>query len=177
MPRTLPWLADPPATTHAVPNPTHREIFKIASRKCRRVAPVDILGCDDALNTRLMALDDDRWVMVEDEFLSTAQLFTRYVHRKEYERLRLEATSKNASLIISIQQSVTGTSIVSQETLQSREVIAKEVSRFISSNIDANKHEYPLRPVGPHPSVSQVTYVRKRDLSPQFHITKQTYLS
>lgn len=63
--------------------------------------------------------------MVEDEFLSTAQLFTRSVHQKEYERLRREAASKNASQISSIKRPVT-TSARSKETLRRREIAAKE---------------------------------------------------
>jgi hypothetical protein len=72
-----------------------------------------------------MNSDDDQWIMVEDEFLSTAQVFTRSVHRKEYERLQLEAASKNASQISSIQRPVTGTSRMSKETLKKREIAAK----------------------------------------------------
>lgn len=63
--------------------------------------------------------------MVEDEFLSTAQLFTRSVHQKEYERLRREAASRNASQISTIKRPVT-TSARSKETLRRREIAAKE---------------------------------------------------
>ncbi|KAF2761650.1 hypothetical protein EJ05DRAFT_179510 [Pseudovirgaria hyperparasitica] len=31
---------------------------------------------------------DDIWIMVEDEFLDTAKLFTRHLHRAEYQRLK-----------------------------------------------------------------------------------------
>lgn len=33
-------------------------------------------------------LRDDEWMMVEDEFLQTAKLFTRHLHLAEYERLK-----------------------------------------------------------------------------------------
>ena len=33
-------------------------------------------------------LRDDEWMMVEDEFLETAKLFTRYLHMAEYEKLK-----------------------------------------------------------------------------------------
>lgn len=33
-------------------------------------------------------LRDDEWYMVEDEFLQTAELFTRHLHLREYERLK-----------------------------------------------------------------------------------------
>lgn len=34
------------------------------------------------------AAADDAWIMVEDEFLSTAQIFTRHIHEAEYARLK-----------------------------------------------------------------------------------------
>ncbi|KAI9728235.1 MAG: hypothetical protein M1828_004696 [Chrysothrix sp. TS-e1954] len=37
---------------------------------------------------------DDLWVMVEDEFLSTAQTYTRHLHHAEYKRLQQEARQK-----------------------------------------------------------------------------------
>ena len=41
-------------------------------------------------------LRDDEWMMVEDEFLDTAKLFTRHLHIAEYEKLkeRIEAKKK-----------------------------------------------------------------------------------
>jgi hypothetical protein len=33
-------------------------------------------------------LRDDEWMMVEDEFLQTAELFTRHLHLREYDRLK-----------------------------------------------------------------------------------------
>jgi hypothetical protein len=41
-------------------------------------------------------LRDDEWMMVEDEFLETAKLFTRHLHIAEYQKLkeRIEATKK-----------------------------------------------------------------------------------
>ncbi|KAH9865853.1 hypothetical protein J1614_009440 [Plenodomus biglobosus] len=41
-------------------------------------------------------LRDDEWMMVEDEFLETAKLFTRHLHIAEYERLKktIEAKKK-----------------------------------------------------------------------------------
>ncbi|KAI0482022.1 hypothetical protein GGR56DRAFT_165472 [Xylariaceae sp. FL0804] len=39
---------------------------------------------------------DDRYRMVEDEFLATAQLFTAHLHAAEYQRLKAAARSRNA---------------------------------------------------------------------------------
>ncbi|KAI8936209.1 hypothetical protein NX059_006637 [Plenodomus lindquistii] len=45
-------------------------------------------------------LRDDEWMMVEDEFLETAKLFTRHLHIAEYERLKetIEAKKKEAEI-------------------------------------------------------------------------------
>jgi hypothetical protein len=44
-------------------------------------------------------LRDDEWMMVEDEFLETAKLFTRHLHIAEYERLKatIEEKKKEAA--------------------------------------------------------------------------------
>ncbi|KAF2120517.1 hypothetical protein BDV96DRAFT_565010 [Lophiotrema nucula] len=39
-------------------------------------------------------LQDDEWMMVEDEFLQTAKLFTRHLHLAEYERLKKNIEEK-----------------------------------------------------------------------------------
>lgn len=45
-------------------------------------------------------LRDDEWMMVEDEFLETAKLFTRHLHIAEYEKLkeRIEEKKKEAKV-------------------------------------------------------------------------------
>ncbi|KAL2129181.1 hypothetical protein VTI74DRAFT_8109 [Chaetomium olivicolor] len=51
---------------------------------------------------------DDRYRMVEDEFLAVAGEFTRHLHAAEYQRLRGLARSQNAETIRSISRPVTG---------------------------------------------------------------------
>ena len=46
--------------------------------------------------------------MVEDEFLSAAQAFTRHLHHAEYHRLKHEAKNRNASTITSISRPTDG---------------------------------------------------------------------
>ncbi|KAF3043505.1 hypothetical protein E8E12_009865 [Didymella heteroderae] len=45
-------------------------------------------------------LQDDEWMMVEDEFLETAKLFTRHLHIAEYDRLKdiIEAKKREAEV-------------------------------------------------------------------------------
>ena len=51
---------------------------------------------------------DDRYRMVEDEFLAVAGEFTRHLHAAEYQRLKNLASSKNAEMIDDISRPVTG---------------------------------------------------------------------
>jgi len=51
---------------------------------------------------------DDRYRMVEDEFLAVAGEFTRHLHAAEYQRLKGLAKSKNAETIDNISRPVTG---------------------------------------------------------------------
>jgi len=64
---------------------------------------------------------DDIWVMVEDEFHSTAQLFTRHLHRAEYQRLKRLAKSQNASSIQQIQRPVDARTLQSTESRKKME--------------------------------------------------------
>lgn len=51
---------------------------------------------------------DDRYRMVEDEFLAVAGEFTRHLHAAEYQRLKSLASLKNAQTIHDISRPVTG---------------------------------------------------------------------
>jgi len=51
---------------------------------------------------------DDRYRMVEDEFLSTAQQFTAHLHAAEYERLKATSEMENAQMIKNISRPVIG---------------------------------------------------------------------
>lgn len=58
---------------------------------------------------------DDIWIMVEDEFLATARLFTQHLHHAEYKRLRNLVKSQNASVIQSIARPIDITARLSTE--------------------------------------------------------------
>ncbi|KAK3687594.1 hypothetical protein B0T22DRAFT_489456, partial [Podospora appendiculata] len=51
---------------------------------------------------------DDRYRMVEDEFLAVAVQFTKHIHKAEYQRLKALAESQNADTIRDISRPVTG---------------------------------------------------------------------
>lgn len=56
---------------------------------------------------------DDMWVMVEDEFLETAQQFTRHLHHAEYQRLKRLAEENKAAGQDDIVRPVDGKSVLS----------------------------------------------------------------
>lgn len=59
---------------------------------------------------------DDGYIQVEDEFMATAQLFTRHLHHAEYQRQKHLARSKNVGAVQSITRPVDGRTQTSLET-------------------------------------------------------------
>ncbi|OAA32162.1 hypothetical protein AAL_01494 [Moelleriella libera RCEF 2490] len=53
-----------------------------------------------------MVAGDEKYRMVEDEFLQTARQFTTHLHRAEYNRLKMRAEAQNADAIRDIQRPV-----------------------------------------------------------------------
>ncbi|KAL8730720.1 MAG: hypothetical protein Q9166_003912 [cf. Caloplaca sp. 2 TL-2023] len=102
MPRTLPWLTNqdyfqakatraPPAKRVRPLSPDSdssdngRSVQRAEARQRRELAQ------------RAGLSHDDIYIMVEDEFLSTAQLFTSHLHHAEYVRLKNAAKARNTS--------------------------------------------------------------------------------
>ncbi|UPK97233.1 hypothetical protein LCI18_008168 [Fusarium solani-melongenae] len=61
---------------------------------------------------------DDRYRMVEDEFLNTAHQFTTHLHRAEYNRLKSLAKSQNADTIREIERPVIGATTLLARRMQ-----------------------------------------------------------
>ncbi|KAK0736125.1 hypothetical protein B0T21DRAFT_288148 [Apiosordaria backusii] len=119
MPRQLPWKVkkdekpqaeispSPKSTTTCSPAPPHRP-SKVSTPTPHRELSGDR---DTNLSARLMmeGIDkDDKYRMVEDEFLAVAGGFTRHLHAAEYQRLKGLAKSQNAETISNISRPVTG---------------------------------------------------------------------
>jgi hypothetical protein len=60
--------------------------------------------------------DDDIYMQVEDEFLTTASLFTRHLHHAEYKRQKQLARTKNEGRMQSITRPVDGRTALSTES-------------------------------------------------------------
>ncbi|KAM0261676.1 hypothetical protein ACHAQJ_002128 [Trichoderma viride] len=56
-------------------------------------------------------LNDDKYRMVEDEFLHMAQRFTAHLHRAEYDRLKALAKAQNAATIREIERPVVANAV------------------------------------------------------------------
>ncbi|KAK2785451.1 hypothetical protein FQN53_007712 [Emmonsiellopsis sp. PD_33] len=65
--------------------------------------------------------NDDKYIMVEDEFLATAQTFTRHLHHAEYVRRKNEAKIKNANSMQTLAQPTGAGMGLSAETRKNME--------------------------------------------------------
>ncbi|KAI1352359.1 hypothetical protein F5Y01DRAFT_93038 [Xylaria sp. FL0043] len=66
---------------------------------------------------------DDRYRMVEDEFLATAQQFTAHLHAAEYKRLKTASELENEQMIRNISRPVVGKMTHLVKTKQERKVL------------------------------------------------------
>ena len=64
--------------------------------------------------------------MVEDEFLATAQTFTRHLHHAEYQRLRKEARERNTSNISNISRPTDGATHMREELRKRKEAQSRQ---------------------------------------------------
>ena len=58
---------------------------------------------------------DDIYIMVEDEFLATAQSFTRHLHHAEYQRLKRLVRDRNDGDIANVSRATDGTTAMREE--------------------------------------------------------------
>ncbi|WPH04560.1 Hypothetical protein R9X50_00745200 [Acrodontium crateriforme] len=69
---------------------------------------------------------DDGWIMVEDEFYATAQLFTKHIHHAEYVRLKKLAKGRGSGTLQNISRPTDGRTTQSFEQKLRREVSDKD---------------------------------------------------
>jgi hypothetical protein len=85
-------------------------------------------------------LHDDEWMMVEDEFMETAKLFTKHLHLAQYETMREEIAKKK-----SILRPVVSSETPSAET--SFNLKAKAQAKAQSKAIkDVSKNDFAAKP-------------------------------
>lgn len=135
MPRTLPWLVDAAAkkVAAAPPAPSSPNRKRASSPDDLVNSDLDVVGAistpkrkgkgrsartpstspppapPDVEYMREGYSADDVWMMVEDEFLSTAMIFTKHIHHAEYVRLKKRARSRGEGTLREIGRGTDGT--------------------------------------------------------------------
>lgn len=82
--------------------------------------------------------DDDKYRMVEDEFLAIAQRFTVHLHAAEYKRQQKMAKTRNAETINSISRPVTG-KMPDQTKRKVEAVVRAKAQKTIIENLVGKK--------------------------------------
>lgn len=77
---------------------------------------------------------DDIWMMVEDEFYSTAKLYTSHLHRAEYQRLKKLAVEREAKTTLRPVDIREKMSVEGQKSTQ-REEKGKSVAKAMSKGL------------------------------------------
>ena len=83
---------------------------------------------------------DDIYIMVEDELLATAQLFTQHLHHAEYVRLKKEARNRNAATLDHITRPVDQFTSMRKETRKQKEGEAR--AKKLKSGLDTALGEH-----------------------------------
>ncbi|CUS15759.1 unnamed protein product, partial [Tuber aestivum] len=134
MPRALPWVKTrastsasssskpstrPPPTPPQPPSPPLKGKLErnFSTSSPLHNAPGNEGPAPDEAAIEYMTPQDNAYIMVEDELLTTAQLYTRSLHRAEYSRLQAAAALKNAHRISDIQRPVDGVTRMSREAI------------------------------------------------------------
>jgi hypothetical protein len=76
---------------------------------------------------------DDGWVMVEDEFLSTARLYTAHLHHADYQRLKKLSRVRGASALSALVRPTDG--VTKQSVATQKMARAKETRREIMKGV------------------------------------------
>ncbi|KAJ4864950.1 hypothetical protein T069G_01480 [Trichoderma breve] len=74
-------------------------------------------------------LNDDKFRMVDDEFLHMAQRFTAHLHRAEYDRLKALAKAQNAATISEIERPVVASAVPTARARQRSEAAQNSMKR------------------------------------------------
>ncbi|OAX84512.1 hypothetical protein ACJ72_01128 [Emergomyces africanus] len=147
MPRTLPWHVNDKSRKSATPTTsgskrhskstlstsaeacnlptptsTPRQLVRTPSTSPPCEAPPPVEFMNEGLE------NDDQYIMVEDEFLATAQTFTRHLHHAEYVRKKNEAKIQNANAIRGLAHPGAKSTMSAQDRkkMESEENLAKQ---------------------------------------------------
>jgi hypothetical protein len=106
-------------------------------------------------------LRDDEWMMVEDEFLETAKLFTRHLHIAEYDKLKERIEAKKREQVQAARPVVAGGKLSVEGTMKKKaEVQAKrqhEAIRDVFASQDDEDEEDNVPTTATHTGPSHTT--------------------
>ncbi|KAL9059594.1 MAG: hypothetical protein Q9162_001099 [Coniocarpon cinnabarinum] len=122
MPRTLPWLRndtnDTASSTSQQNNSERHEQkrreqkddinFSRPDKRQRGLRSPSTSPPPAPPDVEFMQDGDEQWLMVEDEFLATAQTFTQHMHHAEYQRMKQLNKRKNQDMTESIKRPTCG---------------------------------------------------------------------
>jgi hypothetical protein len=86
-------------------------------------------------------LRDDEWMMVEDEFLETAKLFTRHMHIAEYEKLKKRIDAKKKEEIEAARPVVKGAGMSFEGKLKEKAKAQEKRQRKAIRDVFATQNE------------------------------------
>ncbi|OCL12727.1 hypothetical protein AOQ84DRAFT_360383 [Glonium stellatum] len=166
MPRNLPWLnqkTKPAAKVNSTPKPAKRP--RVQTSGLNEESPLSSASTSHSEKGRVDRLPssspilvpdlsppspefmkdgvdaDDAWVMVEDEFLETANLFTQHLHHAEYQRLKQLVKTQSESVTRKITRPVVSNAKVDRETAKRMEAEAKSSAQRELLQVIANSEE------------------------------------
>ncbi|KAL7796618.1 hypothetical protein V8C37DRAFT_353086 [Trichoderma ceciliae] len=102
-------------------------------------------------------LNDDKYRMVDDEFLHIAQRFTAHLHRAEYDRLKALAKTQNAATIREMERPIVENAVPStrvrqrsesaQRAMKQRKALGDEDGGDDGDDGDGTKDDKPMSPL------------------------------
>lgn len=102
-------------------------------------------------------LRDDEWMMVEDEFLETAKLFTRHLHIAEYERLKETIEAKKKQVGNEIPRPVVpGAKLSIESAMKEKAKMQEKKQREAIRDVFASANEDGDDPFTTRPSLTNV---------------------
>ena len=123
--------ADPTSTVKSRPR-SHSSIKNEAGRAASSSPPPSQPPEQSPLRPGLNG--DDIYIMVEDEFLATAQTFTRHLHHAEYQRLKRLAKERNGRDVPKVSRPTDGTTAMREELRKKKQ--AEEVGARTKKGVE-----------------------------------------
>ncbi|KAF1911700.1 hypothetical protein BDU57DRAFT_523667 [Ampelomyces quisqualis] len=111
-------------------------------------------------------LRDDEWMMVEDEFLETAKMFTRHLHIAEYEKLKEQIEAKKKEQVQAPRPVVAGSKLSIESTMKKKAEVQEKRQRKAIRDVFASQVDDDDESVRAVASAARPTSTLKRPFIP-----------